>query len=152
METIATVGLDLAKSIFQVHAIDALGGVVVRRALRRANLLDLFRKLPPCLIGMEACATAHFWAREIQACGHEVKIIPPVYVKAYVKRSKTDAADADASQSSPAFGKYCARSHNPVSTDTAPCPAAQSCVGVVRVGRNCLPRCAPASTPIATGV
>ena len=96
METVATVGLDLAKSIFQVHAIDALGGVVVRRALRRANLLDFFRKLPPCLVGMEACATAHFWAREIQACGHEVKIMPPVYVKAYVKRSKTDAADAEA--------------------------------------------------------
>ena len=96
METIATVGLDLAKSIFQVHAIDALGGVVVRRALRRANLLDFFRKLPPCLVGMEACATAHFRAREIQACGHEVKIIPPIYVKAYVKRSKTDAADAEA--------------------------------------------------------
>ena len=96
METVATVGLDLAKSIFQVHAIDALGGVVVRRALRRANLLDFFRKLPPCLVGMEACATAHFWAREIQACGHEVKIMPPIYVKAYVKRSKTDAADAEA--------------------------------------------------------
>ena len=96
METIATVGLDLAKSIFQVHAIDALGGVVVRRALRRAGLLDFFRKLPPCLVGMEACPTAHFWAREIQACGHEVKIIPPIYVKAYVKRSKTDAADAEA--------------------------------------------------------
>lgn len=96
MDTIAIVGLDLAKSIFQVHAIDALGGVVVRRALRRANLLDFFRKLPPCLVGMEACATAHFWAREIQACGHDVKIIPPIYVKAYVKRSKTDAADAEA--------------------------------------------------------
>jgi transposase len=96
METIATVGLDLAKSIFQVHAIDALGEVVVRRALRRANLLDFFRKLPPCLVGMEACATARFWARDIQACGHEVKIIPPIYVKAYVNRSKTDAADAEA--------------------------------------------------------
>ena len=96
METIATVGLDLAKSIFQIHAIDAHGGVVARRALRRANLLDFFRKIPPCLVGMEACATAHFWAREIQACGHEVKIIPPIYVKAYVKRGKTDAADAEA--------------------------------------------------------
>ena len=96
METIATVGLDLAKSIFQIHAIDALGGVIVRRAVRRASLLDFFRKLPPCLVGIEACATAHFWAREIQACGHEVKIIPPIYVKAYVKRGKTDAADAEA--------------------------------------------------------
>jgi transposase len=96
METIVTVGLDLAKSVFQVHAIDASGAVVVRRALRRASLLDFFRKLPHCLVGMEACATAPYWARELQACGHEVKIIPPIYVKAYVKRSKTDAADAEA--------------------------------------------------------
>jgi len=96
METIGTVGLDLAKSVFQVHAIDASGAVVVRRALRRASLLDFFRKLPHCLVGMEACATAPYWARELQACGHEVKIIPPIYVKAYVKRSKTDAADAEA--------------------------------------------------------
>src|ERR1700739_1061353 len=96
METIATVGLDLAKSVFQVHAISAAGAVVVRRALRRAQLLDFFRKLPSCLVGMEACASAHFWAREIRACGHEVKMIPPIYVKAYVKRSKTDAADAHA--------------------------------------------------------
>ena len=96
METIATIGLDLAKSIFQVHAISASGAAVVRRALRRSNLLDFFRKLPPCLVGMEACASAHFWAREIRACGHEVRMIPPIYVKAYVKRSKTDAADAEA--------------------------------------------------------
>ncbi len=96
METIATVGLDLAKSVFQVHAIDAFGGAVVRRALRRASLLDFFRKLPPCLVGMEACACAHYWAREIRSCGHEVRLIPPIYVKAYVKRSKTDAADAEA--------------------------------------------------------
>jgi transposase len=96
MEAIVTVGLDLAKSIFQIHAVDASGVVFVRRALRRANLLDFFRRLPRCLVGMEACATAHYWAREIQACGHDVKIIPPIYVKAYVKRSKTDAADAEA--------------------------------------------------------
>ena len=96
METIVTVGLDLAKSVFQVHAVDANGNVVVRRTFRRANLLDFFRKTPRCLVGMEACATAHFWAREIQACGHNVKIIPPIYVKAYVKRGKTDAADAEA--------------------------------------------------------
>ncbi|WP_264583517.1 IS110 family transposase [Rhodoblastus acidophilus] len=96
METIATVGLDLAKSVFQVHAISASGAVVLRRAIRRASLIDFFRKLPPCLVGMEACATAHFWAREIGSCGHEVKTIPPIYVKAYVKRSKTDAADAEA--------------------------------------------------------
>ena len=96
METVVTVGLDLAKSVFQVHAIDASGAVVVKRAVRRANLLDFFRKLPRCLVGMEACATAHYWARELQGCGHDVKIIPPIYVKAYVKRSKTDAADAEA--------------------------------------------------------
>jgi transposase len=96
MEPIVTIGLDLAKSIFQIHAIGASGAVVVRRTIRRAQLLDFFRKLPACLVGMEACASAHFWAREIQACGHKVKMIPPIYVKAYVKRSKTDAADAEA--------------------------------------------------------
>jgi transposase len=96
MEAIVTIGLDLAKSIFQIHAIGASGAVVVRRTICRAQLLDFFRKLPACLVGMEACASAHFWAREIQACGHKVKMIPPIYVKAYVKRSKTDAADAEA--------------------------------------------------------
>ncbi len=96
MEAIATVGLDLAKSIFQIHAISASGAVVLRRAVRRAHLLEFFRNLPVCLVGIEACASAHYWAREIRACGHEVKMIPPIYVKAYVKRSKTDAADAEA--------------------------------------------------------
>jgi len=96
MDIIATIGLDLAKSVFQIHAIDSSGDVIVRRALRRAQLLDFFRKLSPCLVGMEACASAHFWARHIRACGHDVRIIPPIYVKAYVKRSKTDAADAEA--------------------------------------------------------
>jgi transposase len=96
MEAIATVGLDLAKSVFQIHAISITGDGVARRALRRSNLLDFFRRIPRCLVGMEACASAHYWAREIQACGHEVKMIPPIYVKAYVKRSKTDAADAEA--------------------------------------------------------
>ena len=96
MEAVATVGLDLAKSIFQIHAISASGAVVLRRAVRRANLLEFFRNLPVCLVGIEACASAHYWAREIRACGHEVKMIPPIYVKAYVKRSKTDAADAEA--------------------------------------------------------
>lgn len=96
MEIISTVGLDLAKSVFQIHAINSLGDVVVRRALRRSQLLEFFRKLAPCLVGMEACASAHFWARQIRACGHQVRMIPPIYVKAYVKRSKTDAADAEA--------------------------------------------------------
>lgn len=96
MDIIATIGLDLAKSVFQIHGIDSSGEVIVRRALRRAQLLDFFRKLAPCLVGMEACASAHFWARHIRACGHDVRIIPPIYVKAYVKRSKTNAADAEA--------------------------------------------------------
>lgn len=96
METITTIGLDLAKSIFQVHAIDAAGHVVLRRAFRRSQLIEFFRKLTPCLVGLEACASAHYWAREIALCGHDVRMIPPVYVKAYVKRGKTDAADAEA--------------------------------------------------------
>ncbi|MGB8277485.1 MAG: IS110 family transposase [Methylovirgula sp.] len=96
MQTITTIGLDLAKSVFQIHAINQAGKVLVRRTLRRSQLLDFFRKQPPCLVGLEACASAHFWAREIAALGHDVRMIPPVYVKAYVKRSKTDAADAEA--------------------------------------------------------
>ncbi len=96
MSIITTIGLDLAKSIFQVHAVDGDGAVVLRRSLRRSQLLDFFRHLPSCLVGMEACASSHHWAREIAACGHEVRLIPPVYVKAYVKRGKTDAADAEA--------------------------------------------------------
>jgi transposase len=96
MEKIATVGLDLAKSIFQIHAINDSGDILVRRALRRSQVLDFFRKLPACRIGIEACASAHYWAREIAAFGHDVRMIPPIYVKAYVKRNKTDAADAEA--------------------------------------------------------
>jgi transposase len=96
MQKIATVGLDLAKSVFQVHAIDDEGAVIIRRTLRRSMVLDFFRRLLPCLVGLEACASAHYWAREIAALGHQVKMIPPIYVKAYVKRSKTDAADAEA--------------------------------------------------------
>ena len=93
---ISTVGLDLAKSIFQVHAVDASGEIVVRKALRRAQVLPFFGKLPPCLIGMEACGTSHHWARELATLGHEVRLMPPAYVKPYVKRGKTDAADAEA--------------------------------------------------------
>lgn len=93
---IATVGLDLAKHWFQVHAADAQGRMVVRRKLRRGEVLGYFKALTPCLVGMEACATAHHWARELTALGHEVRLMPAGYVKAYVKRNKNDAADAEA--------------------------------------------------------
>jgi transposase len=90
------VGLDLAKSVFQVHGVDIAGQAVVRRRLARSQLLGFFAKLPPCIIGMEACSSAHHWARELIRLGHEVRLIPPQYVKPYVKRNKTDAADAEA--------------------------------------------------------
>lgn len=93
---ITTVGLDLAKNVFQVHGIDAKGKVVVRRRLRRARVREFFAGLKPCLIGLEACGTAHFWARELRALGHDVRIMPPSYVKAYVRRGKNDAVDAEA--------------------------------------------------------
>ena len=93
---ITTVGLDLAKNVFQVHGINAAGDVIVRRRLRRSQIREFFAGLKSCLIGMEACGTAHFWGRELAALGHEVKIIPPSYVKAYVRRNKNDAADAEA--------------------------------------------------------
>jgi transposase len=93
---ITTIGLDLAKSIFQVHGVDATGQVVVRRSLRRAQMLPFFARLPSCLVGMEACGTSHYWARELLKLGHEVRLMPPAYVKPYVKRGKTDAADAEA--------------------------------------------------------
>lgn len=96
MMKITTVGLDLAKSVFQVHAISNTGDVVVRRSLRRAQVIPFFTKLPPCLIGMEACGTSHHWARELVGLGHEVRLMPPAYVKPYVKRGKSDAGDAEA--------------------------------------------------------
>jgi transposase len=96
MGEITTVGLDLAKHVFQVHGVDADGAPVLRKQLRRGQVLGFFGKLPRCLVGLEACATAHYWARELQALGHEVRLMPPQYVKAYVKRNKNDAADAEA--------------------------------------------------------
>jgi len=93
---VTTIGIDLAKIVFQFHGVDAEGAVVLRKKLRRGAVLDFLRDLPTCLIGMEACATAHYWAREISALGHEVRMIPPAYVKPYVKRQKNDAADAEA--------------------------------------------------------
>src|SRR5256714_4120534 len=96
MQAITTIGLDIAKSVFQVHGVDAEGKVVVRRRLKRRYVLAFFQKLPPCLIGIEACASAHHWSRELQALGHTVRLMPPAYVKPYVKRHKNDAADAEA--------------------------------------------------------
>ena len=96
MKEAITIGVDLAKNVFQVHSVDAAGAVVVRRQLRRGQVLPFFRKHPACLVGMEACATSHHWGREITALGHEVKLMPPRYVKPYVKRNKNDAADAEA--------------------------------------------------------
>jgi transposase len=93
---ITTIGLDIAKRVFQAHGVDATGAVVVRKRLRRSELPAFFAKLPPCLIGIEACATAHHWARELMALGHQVRLVPPSYVKAYVKRGKNDSADAEA--------------------------------------------------------
>src|SRR4030088_3853110 len=93
---ITTIGLDIAKNVFQVHGIDAKEKVVARRQLRRSQGIAFFKALPPCLIGMEACATAHYWARELTKLGHEVRLMPAKDVKAYVKRNKNDAADAEA--------------------------------------------------------
>jgi len=93
---VTTIGLDIAKRVFQAHGVDAAGRAVVRRKLGRSEVLDFFRTLPPCLVGIEACGTAHHWAREIGALGHEVRLIPAAYVKPCVKRGKTDAADAEA--------------------------------------------------------
>ena len=96
MQTITTIGLDIAKSVFQVHGIDAAGQVVVRRQLKRRYVVAFFQKLPPCLIGIEACASSHHWSRELRALGHTVRLMPPAYVKPYVKRQKNDATDAEA--------------------------------------------------------
>lgn len=96
MGEISTIGLDIAKSVFQVHGVDGAGAVVVRKRIGRSKVLEFFANLPPCLVGVEACATAHHWGRELQALGHMVKLMPPSYVKAYLKRSKNDANDAAA--------------------------------------------------------
>ena len=96
MQAITTIGLDIAKSVFQVHGVDATGNVVVRRQLKRRYVLAFFQRLPPCLVGIEACASSHHWSRELQALGHTVRLMPPAYVKPYVKRQKNDAADAEA--------------------------------------------------------
>ena len=96
MKHVSTIGLDLAKHVFQVHGADGDGSPIFNRKLRRSEVLLFFEKLPPCLVGMEACGSVHYWAREIGKFGHEVRLIPPAYVKPFVKRGKTDAADAEA--------------------------------------------------------
>jgi transposase len=93
---ITTIGLDIAKRVFQAHGVDAAGRAELRRKLGRSEVLDFFRTLPPCVVGIEACGSAHHWAREIRALGHEVRLVPAAYVKPCVKRGKTDAADAEA--------------------------------------------------------
>ena len=96
METVAVVGVDLAKAVFQMHGVDESGAVVLRRRVSRGQFVKLFTKLPPCLVGMEACSSSHHWARQLMALGHEVKLMPAQYVKPYLKRGKNDAADAEA--------------------------------------------------------
>ena len=96
MGEVSTIGLDIAKSVFQVHGVDAAGQVVIRRQLKRRYVLAFFEKLPPCLVGIEACASSHHWSRELKVFGHTVKLMPPAYVKPDVKRQKNDATDAEA--------------------------------------------------------
>ena len=96
MQSITTIGLDIAKSVFQVHGIDAEDKVIIRRQLKRRYVLAFFQKLAPCLVGIEACASSHHWSRELKALGHTVRLMPPAYMKPYVKRQKNDAADAEA--------------------------------------------------------
>jgi transposase len=96
MQAVTTVGLDIAKSVFQIHGVDAAGKVIVRRQLKRRYVLLFFEKLQPCLVGIEACASSHYWSRELKVRGHTVRLMPPAYVKPYVKRQKNDAADAEA--------------------------------------------------------
>ncbi len=93
---VSTIGLDIAKSVFQVHGVDGAGAVTMRMRVSRSKMLEFFASLPPCLVGIEACPSAHHWGRELQALGHIVKLMPPSYVKAYLKRSKNDANDAAA--------------------------------------------------------
>lgn len=96
MNEVSTVGIDLAKSVFQIHGSGSDGSVVFRKKLRRDQVVGFFTQLPPCLVAMEACASAHYWAREIAKLGHDTRLIPPAYVKPFVKRQKNDMADAEA--------------------------------------------------------
>ena len=96
MQAITTIGLDIAKSVFQIHGVDGEGKIALRRQVKRSQVLGFFRKLQPCFVGIEACASSHYWSRELQALGHMVRLMPPAYVKPYLKRQKNDAADAEA--------------------------------------------------------
>src|SRR5262245_34224022 len=96
MGEVSTIGLDIAKSVFQIHGVDVWGAAVMRRRITRAKLLDFFASLPACLVGVEACPSAHYWSRRLGALGHTVRLLPPSYVKAYLKRNKNDANDAAA--------------------------------------------------------
>ncbi len=96
MGEVSTIGLDIAKSIFQVHGVDHDGAAVIRKRVSRAKVLEFFAAVPPCIVGIEACPTAHHWSRKLQVLGHTVRLMPPSYVKAYLKRSKNDANDAAA--------------------------------------------------------
>jgi transposase len=96
MQTVTTIGFDIAKSVFQVHGVDAAGRVVVCRQLKRRQVMAFFEKLPPCLVGIEACVSSHYWSRQLQALGHGVRLMPRAYVRPYVKRQKNDRADAEA--------------------------------------------------------
>src|SRR5215468_3464149 len=94
MGEVSTIGLDIAKSVFQIHGVDVDGAVVMRRRITRAKLLDFFASLPACLVGIEACPTAHYWSRRLQALRHTVRLLPPSYVQAYLNHGKNDANDA----------------------------------------------------------
>src|SRR5262245_50052090 len=96
MDNVTTIGLDIAKAVFQVHGVDSVGAVVIRRKLTRGRVLRFFEGLPQCLVGIEACSSSHYWARELVARGHDVRLLPAQYVKPYLKRQKNDAADAEA--------------------------------------------------------
>ena len=93
---ISTIGIDLAKEVFQIHAVDARGNVVLKKKLKRKEMVTFFANLTACLIGMEACSSSHYWARKLQAMGHQIKLMAPQFVKPYVKANKNDAADAEA--------------------------------------------------------
>jgi hypothetical protein len=107
--SVTTVGLDLAKHVFQVHGVDASGRVVVAKAIRRNKLLEFFALLPPCLVGLEACGSAHHWARELVKLGHDARMMPPAYVKPYIRRQKNDASGSDLRGGDEAFDAICRR-------------------------------------------